>query len=197
VAINQSKYLARASQCALNAYSCGRTDITRRHWAVRETRAGGPAQSGTGAGSGLGGGIPHRRSRAERGLCAHQGREGVCTSLGPRGFGIAVLEALACGVPVVTTSAPDNLARHLVARSVHGTICDSSAPAIAAAIKVLLAAGSGSSGRGALPARRSSGMGPVAAPCSDPSMITGVLPTGQTVLRVEFAAPSPFGLLGP
>jgi glycosyltransferase involved in cell wall biosynthesis len=55
------------------------------------------------------------------------------------GFGIAVLEALACGVQVVTTSAPDNLAQHLVARSSRGTICDSTAPAIAAAIKPLLA----------------------------------------------------------
>jgi hypothetical protein len=32
-------------------------------------------------------------------------------------FGIAVLEAIACGLPVVTTSAPYNLAQHLVARS--------------------------------------------------------------------------------
>lgn len=59
------------------------------------------------------------------------------------GFGIAVLEALACGVPVVTTSAPDNLAQHLAARSARGTICDSSAAAIAAAIKVLLVTGHG------------------------------------------------------
>jgi glycosyltransferase involved in cell wall biosynthesis len=55
------------------------------------------------------------------------------------GFGIAVLEALACGVDVVTTSAPDNLAQHLVARSSHGTICDSTASAIADAVKLLLA----------------------------------------------------------
>lgn len=55
------------------------------------------------------------------------------------GFGIAVLEALACRVPVVTTSAPDNLARHLVARSPHGTICDPTASAIANALKPLLA----------------------------------------------------------
>src|SRR3954468_10601516 len=33
------------------------------------------------------------------------------------GFGIAALEALACGVPAVTTAAPDNLARHPVGRS--------------------------------------------------------------------------------
>lgn len=57
------------------------------------------------------------------------------------GFGIAVLEALACGVPVVTTSAPDNLAQHLVARSASGTICDSSASAIAGAVKFRLTDG--------------------------------------------------------
>jgi glycosyltransferase involved in cell wall biosynthesis len=57
------------------------------------------------------------------------------------GFGIAVLEALACGTPVVTTSAPDNLAQHLVAQSPRGTICDPSAAAMAAAVKALLAGG--------------------------------------------------------
>lgn len=56
------------------------------------------------------------------------------------GFGIAVLEALACGIPVVTTSAPANLARHLAARSSQGSVCDSSAAAIAEAIKTRLAA---------------------------------------------------------
>ena len=54
------------------------------------------------------------------------------------GFGIAVLEALACRIPVVTTSALDNLAQHLVARSPRGTICDSTASAIAEAVKPLL-----------------------------------------------------------
>jgi glycosyltransferase involved in cell wall biosynthesis len=55
------------------------------------------------------------------------------------GFGIAVLEAIACGLPVVTTSAPDNLARFLVARSVRGTVCDSSATALASALRDSLA----------------------------------------------------------
>jgi len=55
------------------------------------------------------------------------------------GFGIAVLEALACGVPVVTTSAPDNLAQHLVGRSVRGVVCEPSALALAAAVRKVLA----------------------------------------------------------
>ena len=55
------------------------------------------------------------------------------------GFGIAVLEALACGVPVITTSAPDNLAQHLAARSSRGVICDPSASGLAKAMRSLLA----------------------------------------------------------
>jgi len=64
------------------------------------------------------------------------------------GFGIAVLEAIACCIPVVTTSAPDNLARHLVARSASGVVCDPSAAAIATAVRRVLAdSGEGSAER--------------------------------------------------
>src|SRR5262249_40445165 len=55
------------------------------------------------------------------------------------GFGIAVLEALACGVPVITTSAPDNLAQHLVTDSSRGIVCDPSGAAIAHAVRRLFA----------------------------------------------------------
>jgi glycosyltransferase involved in cell wall biosynthesis len=55
------------------------------------------------------------------------------------GFGIAVLEALACGVPVITTSAPDNLAQHLVRRSARGTVCEPTTAALSDAIKAALA----------------------------------------------------------
>ena len=64
------------------------------------------------------------------------------------GFGIAVLEAIACGVPVVTTLAPDNLAQHLVERSAAGVVCDPSAGAIAAAVKRVLADSGAQSGDG-------------------------------------------------
>jgi glycosyltransferase involved in cell wall biosynthesis len=54
------------------------------------------------------------------------------------GFGVAVVEALACGVPVITTSAPNNLAQHTVARSERGIVCAPSATAIAEAVKSIL-----------------------------------------------------------
>jgi glycosyltransferase involved in cell wall biosynthesis len=55
------------------------------------------------------------------------------------GFGIAVLEALACGVPVVVTDAPDNLAQHLVVHAGDlGTVCRRSPDAVAVAIEAML-----------------------------------------------------------
>jgi glycosyltransferase involved in cell wall biosynthesis len=59
------------------------------------------------------------------------------------GFGIAVLEAIACGVPVLTTSAPDNQARHLVARYSRGTVCEPGRESVTAAVGRLLAAADG------------------------------------------------------
>ncbi len=55
------------------------------------------------------------------------------------GFGVAAVEAMACGRPVITTSAPDNLAQHLVARSKYGTVCAPSVPELAEAIREVLA----------------------------------------------------------
>jgi glycosyltransferase involved in cell wall biosynthesis len=55
------------------------------------------------------------------------------------GFGIAPLEALACGTRVVTSSHPDNQARHLVARSKLGYIAEPTAKALAASVEKALA----------------------------------------------------------
>jgi len=55
------------------------------------------------------------------------------------GFGIAVLEALACGLPIVTTSAPNNLAAQLVLDTAAGIVCDPTAQALADAVLNVLA----------------------------------------------------------
>src|SRR5450631_454752 len=68
----------------------------------------------------------------------------VFVSLSDReGFGMAVLEAIACGVTVLTTSAPDNLAQHLVANYSRGSICEPTLDAVAAAVQKLLAQADG------------------------------------------------------
>jgi glycosyltransferase involved in cell wall biosynthesis len=54
------------------------------------------------------------------------------------GFGIAVLEAIACGLPVATTSAPDNLARHLVTDYARGAICEPTVTAFTECLRELL-----------------------------------------------------------
>lgn len=64
------------------------------------------------------------------------------------GFGIAVLEAIACGVPVLTTSEPDNFAQHLVARYSKGVVCEPGLQHIVTAVKQVLTQHEGSAERG-------------------------------------------------
>lgn len=54
------------------------------------------------------------------------------------GFGIAVLEAIACGLPVITSDHPDNLARHLVEDPAVGQVCPPRPLELADAIDVAL-----------------------------------------------------------
>jgi len=64
----------------------------------------------------------------------------VFVSLSAReGFGMAVLEAIACGVTVLTTSAPDNFAQHLVTRYSRGLVCKPGLDDVAAAVQELVA----------------------------------------------------------
>jgi glycosyltransferase involved in cell wall biosynthesis len=64
----------------------------------------------------------------------------IFVSLSAReGFGMAVLEAIACGVQVLTTSDPDNLAQHLVADYSRGAVCEPAVEAVAARVQELLA----------------------------------------------------------
>ena len=55
------------------------------------------------------------------------------------GFGVAVLEANACGVPALVVQHPDNAALELVRDGVTGIICDLGPTAIAAQIRAYLA----------------------------------------------------------
>ena len=55
------------------------------------------------------------------------------------GFGMAILEAIACGIRVLTTSAPDNLARYLVDRYSRGVVCGSEIDEITHAVQQILA----------------------------------------------------------
>jgi glycosyltransferase involved in cell wall biosynthesis len=51
------------------------------------------------------------------------------------GFGLVVVEALACGVPVITTDHPDNQARLLIEHGVTGWLCQPSGAGLAEAIQ--------------------------------------------------------------
>ena len=55
------------------------------------------------------------------------------------GFGIAVLEAIACGSAVLTTDAPDNLAQHLAKRYTRGFVCDTSVKEVTSTVERILA----------------------------------------------------------
>lgn len=66
------------------------------------------------------------------------------------GFGLAVVEANACGLPVVTIDHPDNASRHLIEDGRNGLVVALDAHAVAAAISTCLgAAASGSMDPGA------------------------------------------------
>lgn len=54
------------------------------------------------------------------------------------GFGIVLVEAIACGVPVITTNHPDNHARALVEEGKNGWLCEPSAASLAAVLEQAL-----------------------------------------------------------
>lgn len=54
------------------------------------------------------------------------------------GFGMVVLEANACGLPVLTVDEPQNAAQHLIREGINGVITEASAESIAKGISELL-----------------------------------------------------------
>jgi glycosyltransferase involved in cell wall biosynthesis len=57
-----------------------------------------------------------------------------CSPSVREGFGIASLEALGCGTPVITIDSPGNAARHLVQNGQNGSVVNLAPPALAEAI---------------------------------------------------------------
>lgn len=53
------------------------------------------------------------------------------------GFGISVIEAFACGLPVITVEHPDNAARHLI-RDGLGIVCDPNVTSLTRALRTVL-----------------------------------------------------------
>jgi glycosyltransferase involved in cell wall biosynthesis len=70
------------------------------------------------------------------------------------GFGIVVAEAMACGLPVVTTRHPDNHARSLVVDGSTGWLCEPTAESLAGVLAAVLDLGSGDRVAGRLAAER-------------------------------------------
>jgi glycosyltransferase involved in cell wall biosynthesis len=57
-----------------------------------------------------------------------------CLPSAREGFGIAPLEALGCGTPVITIDSPGNAARHLIQNGQNGSVVALDPPALAEAI---------------------------------------------------------------
>jgi glycosyltransferase involved in cell wall biosynthesis len=96
-----------------------------------------------------------------------------------------VLEALACGLTVVTTSAPDNLARHLAERSAHGVVCEPSTEAVAETVRRVL------TGLDQRPGRERRGTDPWLADYDWDTMTDRVAGAFQAGIAVRRAAASP------
>jgi glycosyltransferase involved in cell wall biosynthesis len=94
------------------------------------------------------------------------------------GFGIAVVEANACGVPALVVKHPDNAALEIVRQGENGLVCELDATQIAAAIRGFLGDSEAQS-RMSLAARL------VASAYSWESYVNGMLGSLQALIREE------------